>query len=243
MRFTILRVILTMILVQSSFALPIGGIIRTFPTMPTWLIFVISILTIPAICYILFTKFLNKELPEGKQPNFVQRNKKSIAVGVLLGSVMSGFASLHSLDCDLTIDNGTIKSVKVEYLDRTREYITVDIPTGGFKTITLPVGDNVLTINGNKKNIKMGQRGEKYIYNIDKINNYILAEIEYGDDADLPKEKHHFLSTEFFKVSADYLFEAPESIIGKRGSSSKIKVLYRFNNTSKQNQDQITPEN
>lgn len=228
MKFTLLRVVLTMVLVQSLMGFPIGGLISFFPTIPTIGIFAITILTIPALCYLIFIKFLNKNVPEGQQPNFVQRNKVSIGIGVVLGAILSGFYSLHSLDCDLTVDNGTIKSVKVEYYNRTQNLIKTEIPSGSFQTITLPVGDNTLTINGKKKIIKMGQRGQKYIYNIDGVNNYVLTEIYYGRDTQAPKEKENFFSTEFFKVYADYLFEAPESILTKRRSSEKKIVLLRI---------------
>jgi hypothetical protein len=222
-----------MVVIQLIFGFPIGGIISAFPTMPTWLIFSITILGIPSLCYLIYRKFFDTEVTEGQQPNFIQRNKRTLATGVILGGILSGFQNLRSLDCDLTIDNGTIKLVKVEYYDRTKDFNTIEIPSGSFKTITLPIGDNILTVNGKKKNIKMGQRDDKYIFNIDGVNNYVLTEISYGSDIEIPREIKNYNSAEFFKVNADYLFVAPESIITKRGSSKKKLVLYKINNTTK----------
>ncbi|MBP8212424.1 MAG: hypothetical protein KAX53_01685 [Saprospiraceae bacterium] len=233
MKFAILRVFITMFLVQLFFGFPIGGIISVFPTVPKWAIFLISILTIPTVCYFIYTKYIDKAVHIGEQPNFIQRNKKSIALGVVLGAVMFGVSSSYAFDSDLIIDNGTIKPVKVEYYTRTKEFNTIEIPSGSFQTITLPLGENIVVMNGKKKNILMGKRGGYYIYNVDGVNNYLLAEIEYGSNATYPKEKQNFYSTVFFKVQADYLFEAPETIVTKRTSSKKKTVLYRLNNTSK----------
>ncbi len=180
MKSTIFGVILTTILVQVIFGFPIGSIISSFPTMPTWLIFFITVLGIPAICYFVFIKFLNTEVSEGQSQNLIQRNKNSIAIGVILGSIMTGFSSLRSLDCDLIIDNGTDMTVKVEYYNRTKDLSAVEIPSGSFKEITLPVGESTLVVNGNNKNIKIGSRGKKYIYNVDGVNYYVLTEVNYG---------------------------------------------------------------
>jgi len=40
------------------------------------------------------------------------------------------------------------------------------------------------------------------------------------------------------KVSADYFFDAPESIRSQRGRTVKKTVLMRFNNTNKEVEDQ-----
>ena len=222
-----------MILVQLFFSYPIGGIISILPTIPKWVIFLVSILTIPTVCYFIYTKYIDKPVKNGEQPNFIQRNQKSIALGVVLGAVMFGVSSSYAFDSDLIIDNGTIKPVKVEYYTRTKEFNTIEIPSGSYQTITLPLGENIVVMNGKKKNILMGKRGGYYIYNVDGVNNYLLAEIEYGSNATNPKEKQNFYSTVFFKVQADYLFEAPEMIVTKITSSKKKTVLYRLNNTSK----------
>jgi hypothetical protein len=230
MKINILRIILTAIAVFLLFGSLIGAAMAAYTAMPTWLMIAIPIITIPSICYFVFNKFFNKEIPEGQTGNFFQRNKITTALGVVLGSVMSGFFTLSSLESDLTIDNGTKKSVKVEYYARTKDFLSVDIPAGSFKEITLPKGDNVLTLNGEKKIVKMLGRNGKQIYNIDKINNYVLLEVDYGSEAP-PKELKTFNSTEFFQVNADYLFEAPESIVTRRRSSKKKQVLLRTNNT------------
>jgi hypothetical protein len=238
MKLAVLRVLLTGFVVNIFTGIPIGMLIGFFPTMPSWIIFTIPMITILPLCYFLYTKFFDKDVLDGQQQNFIQRNKISIGIGVFFAAIISGFSNLRSLDVDLVVDNGTVKTAKIEYYNRTKDFVSVEIPSDSFQTITIPVGENTITVNGKKKLFNMGPRGWRYIYNIDKINNYKLFEIEYGNDAGFPRELENYFSTEFFKVSVDYLFDAPETVLSKRGRIEKKTVLMRFNNTNKQAEDQ-----
>lgn len=238
MKFALARVLLTSLIVNVVFGIPLGILINFFPTIPTWLIFAISIIGIPSFCYFLYIKYLHKEASYSQSANFIKRNKISICVGILLASWFTSFFILSSLNCSLMIDNGTIKTAKIEYYSRTKDFIITEILSDSSQNIILPKGENIIIVNGKKKLIHLDPKGQKYIFNIDKINNYKLFEIEYGKNAEYPRELESYFSTEFFKVSADYFFDAPESIRSQRGRTVKKTVLMRFNNTNKEVEDQ-----
>ncbi len=230
MRFALFIIVITAALTHPITGLPVSIGLRYFPEVPSWLVFVLNLIVTSFLCYGLFIKIFNKPILEGQQPSFIQRNFKSIGIGLIIGSVLSSFSFIRSLDCDLTIDNGTIKTVHVEYYSRTKDLIKIQIEPQKFHEITLPTGKNTLVVNGRKKNITMGTRGQKYIYNIDGVNTYILKEFHYGLGAAPPYKKEEFFSTEFFKVNADYLFEPPAFVTSK--GPSTLLVLVRENNTT-----------
>lgn len=79
-------------------------------------------------------------------------------MGVVLGAAMFGVSSSYAFDSDLIIDNGTIKPVKVEYYTRTKEFNTIEIPSGSFQTITLPLGGKYCGNEWKEKEYFNGQR-------------------------------------------------------------------------------------
>lgn len=230
MRKTLAFVILTAIGLVILLNGPVGSLFTKCSTTPTWLIFTSLVICIPAIFYLIYKTFFDKEDENGKT-NFVKRNRGALGSGIVLGTVLLGFVSKNSLDNVLVIDNGTERKIEIAYTDRTKTKHQIEVPAGGTSEITLPIGKNELTVDGTVKEMQMGPRGNKYIYNVDKSNAYFLMKIEYGNEADtnFMDRLQGVYTDEFIDVQADYLFEAPERIFSRRSSSKTKHVLLRIN--------------
>lgn len=215
-------------LIKIIFEAPTKLLFSKFPALPTWAIFSILVTSIPFLFYRIYQDIFNKEKDVEKY-NLVQRNKFTFALGVIAGSIWLGYNNKNALDNELYIDNGTLSNVVIEYIDRTNERLRREIGPEDSAIIEIPIGRNIITVNGEEKEVIVGSRERKYIYNINAQNTYILTDIIYGDANDSEKSNGFkgVFNDEFFNVEADLIFEAPESIYGSKNSTYRKTVLLR----------------
>jgi hypothetical protein len=105
----------------------------------------------------------------------------------------------------------------------------------------LATGTNDISFDGKSKTINVTDKG-KWLFNIDSINTYILASVNYSNEVELYKngqidstklqsQELKFIKGELINVETDYFFKAPESItVSKNDTHTSVarQVLYRL---------------
>lgn len=225
----ILVALVTAVLIYSVFGWVFSYFFWSFPTIPTWLMYVLPILFVPALCLFLYLKFFDPTNYKGFISNFVNTYLGPIGIGILLGSILIGNLNDVSMESQLVIDNATTKKAVVDYTTRKGKTKTVELAPDSHTAVSLPIGYNEVKVNGRFREIFVGSGAKKYILNVDSASNYYISIIYTGENSLIvpPMINDSLIKGEFIQIDADYLFDIPEADRNKNSEMLTKTLLIR----------------
>ena len=154
----------------------LGTLLYTiFPQIPNWVVIFSHFILYISIVYIIYLK--KKKLRESKDnytlPEYLL---PSSLFYLFIGAILAHFMTESNSRTQLYIDNG--KSIPIEIIIPNEEKLI--IPANSFIVSSIRLGSSDILVNGKTKTIKIPQKGQ-WIYNIDSLNMYYEATIDYSN--------------------------------------------------------------
>jgi hypothetical protein len=192
---------------------------------------VVSIIGI-VLMNVLF-RFLKGRYQPDNLPQWLA-DSMSITIPMGLGILAGAWFSYGSNKADLYIDNGTDKPF-VFKIEGEGEFT---VKPNDFVKVEVPQMENTMIIGKTERKLKIDNSGN-WVFNPEKKYTYVEATEVYGDAtavADTTKSPFgKMINEEFFRSNAEYMFEAPESVmLRKREKSKSIVILYRLGNKTEE---------